>query len=77
MGNEKTVIKSWEKKFPKYSGNELRIVINGASGTFIETWKETETQSGRTKNDYVVHELTDDELKELKQFFNSLSFKED
>jgi len=70
-------IKVWEKKFHSFSGNNLRIVINGASGTFIETWKQTETLTGRAKNDYVTHELTKKDLKELKDFFNSLSFKED
>lgn len=72
-----TEIKTWQKKFPSFSGNELRIVINGASGTFIETWKESKTQSGRTKNDYVTHELSNKDLIELRDFLNSLTFKED
>jgi len=73
---ENKEIKSWNKKFPAHDG-ELRIVINGASGTFIETWKETKTLSGRTKNDYVVHNLTTKDLIELRDLLNeSLSQEE-
>ena len=71
-------MKSWNKRFPSIFDGEFRIVINGAGGTFIETWKESETPSGRTKTDYIVHNLTTEDLIQLRDFLNeSLPQKED